>query len=178
MKPSFADTTSFSWSDLGDTAVGRPHLGSEVSVVVYRLALYSLREAIAARHGEEAAAQVFRDGGWIAGREFCRNTLDTSLAPAAFIDQLQDTLAERRIGILRVESLDLAALTMTLTVSEDLDCSGLPVTGKTVCDYDEGFIAGILYEFLHVDFRVVEIDCWATGDRTCRFSVTPVMAGS
>jgi hypothetical protein len=74
MKPSFADTTSFSWSDLGDTAVGRPHLGSEVSVVVYRLALYSLREAIAARHGEEAAAQVFRDGGWIAGREFCRNT--------------------------------------------------------------------------------------------------------
>jgi hypothetical protein len=178
MKPSFADTTSFSWSDLGDTAVGRPHLGSEVSVVVYRLALYSLREAIAARHGEEAAAQVFRDGGWIAGREFCRNTMDTSLAPADFIDQLQEALTARRIGILRVESLDLASLTMTLTVSEDLDCSGLPVSGRTVCDYDEGFISGILYEYMNIDFRVVEIDCWATGDRTCRFSVARETVGS
>ncbi|MBK9471279.1 MAG: 4-vinyl reductase [bacterium] len=178
MKPPFADAVSLCWSDLGDVTEGRPHLGAEVPVVVYRLAQYALREAIAANFGEEIAGKMLREGGWIAGREFCRNTLDTSLTPAAFIDQLQDTLSEQRIGILRVESLDLAALTMTLTVSEDLDCSGLPVSGKTVCDYDEGFIAGILYEFLHVDFRVVEIDCWATGDRTCRFSVTPVMAGS
>ncbi|MBK7190754.1 MAG: 4-vinyl reductase [bacterium] len=172
MKPQFADSLSFSWSDLGDVAEGRLHLGSEVPVVVYRLAQYSLREAIAANFGEEVAGRMLREGGWIAGREFCRNVLDTSLAPAAFIDQLQDALAARRIGILRVESLDLASLTMTLTVSEDLDCSGLPVSGRTVCDYDEGFISGILYEYMNIDFRVVEIDCWATGDRTCRFSVT------
>ncbi|MGO5051014.1 hypothetical protein ACTQ6A_00640 [Lachnospiraceae bacterium LCP25S3_G4] len=31
-----------------------------------------------------------------------------------------------------------------LTVGEDLDCSGLPITGETVCNFDEGFLAGIL----------------------------------
>ena len=62
------------------------------------------------------------------------------------------------------------SLRFTLTVSEDLDCSGLPVTGETVCVYDEGFIAGILEAYTNRPFEVREIDCWSTGDRTCRFS--------
>ena len=33
---------------------------------------------------------------------------------------------------------------MVLTISEDADCSGLPAIGETVCNYDEGFLAGLL----------------------------------
>ncbi len=76
-----------------------------------------------------------------------------------------------KIGILRIESADLANLQFTLTMSEDLDCSGLPLCGETVCDYDEGFIAGIFQQYTGLEFQVKEVDCWATGDRTCRFLV-------
>ena len=64
-------------------------------------------------------------------------------------------------------------MSFTLTVSEDLDCSGLPIYGETVCNYDEGFIAGIFYVYTGKEFNVKEIDCWSTGDRTCRFTVNP-----
>ncbi|MBK8167796.1 MAG: 4-vinyl reductase [bacterium] len=173
MKPENLEACTFTWADLGDIDTGRPNLGQEVPVIVYRLGQYALREAIALRYGNEVAAGILRDAGWIAGREYCRNALDVSLPPAAFVDGLQKSLAELRVGVLRLEHVDAPSLTMTMTVSEDLDCSGLPVTGTTVCDYDEGFIAGILHAYLGVDFHVQEIDCWATGDRTCRFSVQP-----
>jgi predicted hydrocarbon binding protein len=57
-----------------------------------------------------------------------------------------------------------------LTVGQDLDCSGLPVTNETVCNYDEGFIAGILEAYTGKKYEVREVDCWANGDRVCRFN--------
>lgn len=58
-----------------------------------------------------------------------------------------------------------------LTMDEDLDCSGLPTSGETVCEYDEGFLAGVLGEYTGRTFTAREIDCWAGGERTCRFKV-------
>ena len=171
MQPAFGVDYGFTWRDLGDIGLGRPNLGGEVPVLVYRLAQYTMREAIVQRYGEEMASTLLRDAGWIAGREFCRNVLDTSLDFTAFVAQLQETLKTQKIGIMRIEKADLDSLSMVLTVSEDLDCSGLPVYGTTVCDYDEGFIAGILNAYTGKHFNAVEVDCWATGDRTCRFEV-------
>lgn len=75
-----------------------------------------------------------------------------------------------------IEEADEEKLQFVLTVSEDLDCSGLPIFGETVCDYDEVFIAGILEEYTGKKFMVKEVDCWATGDRTCRFEAKPIEA--
>ena len=65
-------------------------------------------------------------------------------------------------------------MSFVLTVSEDLDCSGLPIFGESVCNYDEGFIAGILEQYTDKKFLAKEVDCWATGDRTCRFEVKAI----
>jgi predicted hydrocarbon binding protein len=46
--------------------------------------------------------------------------------------------------------------------------------GIEVCNYDEGFIAGIFYKFTGQEFTAKEIDCWCSGDRTCRFEVKRV----
>ena len=62
---------------------------------------------------------------------------------------------------------------LILTVSEDADCSGLPLLGEAVCNYDEGFISGIMSTYMKRKYSAVEIDCWATGDRVCRFCVEP-----
>ncbi|MEJ2117093.1 MAG: 4-vinyl reductase, partial [Alphaproteobacteria bacterium] len=124
MQPKFDDQYAFAWSDLGDIALGRPNLGPDVPVVVYRLAQYTMREAIRRRYGEEVAMLILRESGWISGREFCLNVLDTSLDFKAFIVHLQETLKNEKIGIMRLEKADMDNMSFVLTVSEDLDCSG------------------------------------------------------
>jgi predicted hydrocarbon binding protein len=68
-----------------------------------------------------------------------------------------------------MEKLDNETGEIVLTVGEDLDCSGLPVTGETVCSYDEGFLAGVLEAYTGTAYNVREVDCWASGARVCRF---------
>ncbi|MBM9616892.1 4-vinyl reductase [Desulfobulbus rhabdoformis] len=160
----------FSWQDLGKVDVGRPNLGPMVPVLVYRLMQYTLWDVLSTELGAEQANRIVVRAGKRAGEEFCRNMLDTSLPIHAFISQLQQVLKEQAIGILRIEQADLEALHFTLTVAEDLDCSGLPCTDEVVCQYDEGFISGIFEVYTGKPFHVKEVDCWASGERVCRFS--------
>lgn len=149
---------------------GRRNLGSTMPVVVYRLLEYTMREALTTRFGEEICTALFRDAGRIAGKVF----YELYLADAKKVDDLfckwQSVFSHMKMGIVRVESLQEDG-TAVVTVSEDLDCSGLPVMGETVCHYDEGFIEGIMNSFSGKHYEATEIDCWATGDRVCRFAI-------
>jgi uncharacterized protein len=166
------DTNTFSWKDLGDIEKGRPNLGLNCTVLGYRLLQYTLRDELIRQFGVEKGREVFQNAGHRAGEEFCKHVLDTSLDFNGFIADLQETLKSHLIGILKIEKADMDKLEFTLTVDEDLDCSGLPVSDETVCEYDEGFIAGILNAYTGREFIVKEIDCWASGDRVCRFNAT------
>lgn len=166
----------FSWEDLGNLEDGRPNLGGETSVLVYRLMQFTFKDVLSKEVGREKARELFIKAGHLAGREFCRNVLNCALPFDEFVADLETKLITLKVGVLRVEQADMKTLQFVLTVSEDLDCSGLPIFSETVCDYDEGFIAGILGEYTGKDFSAREVDCWATGDRTCRFEVKPVEA--
>ena len=162
--------SGFNWENLGNVGEGRSNLGDDMPVIVYRLFQYTLKDILIRQYGAEECVELFRAAGHLAGTEFAKKMLDLSGDFDYFISNLQNQLASLKIGILRIEKADLATMTFTLTVSEDLDCSGLPVVDETVCDYDEGFIAGILEVYTGLHFTVREIDCWASGDRTCRFT--------
>jgi predicted hydrocarbon binding protein len=164
------DTNKFSWKDLGDVAVGRPNLGPHCTVLGYRLLQYTLRDELIRQFSVEKGREVFQNAGRRAGEEFCKNILDTSLDFNDFVADLQEKLKDYLVGILKIEKADMESLSFTLTVAEDLDCSGLPLSDETVCEYDEGFIAGILNTYTGKEFMVQEVDCWASGDRVCRFS--------
>ncbi|MDD2319417.1 MAG: 4-vinyl reductase [Geobacteraceae bacterium] len=164
----------FKWSNLGDIAAGRPHLGDSTHVAVYRLMQYTMREVLATRYGPDTASDILREAGKLAGTEFCKNTLNANLDFNGFIADLQDQLRTLNVGILRIEKADLGSLELVMTVAEDLDCSGLPVFDETVCEYDEGFLAGVLEVYTGREFYVKETDCWASGARTCRFRAKPV----
>lgn len=161
----------FSWDQLGDIKEGRPNLGDKTTVAVYRLMQYTMRAVLEKEYGDARTRELLVMAGKLAGQHFCKNTLDTTLPLSKFIAQLHDTLIELSIGILKVEKSDVENLSFTVTVSEDLDCSGLPIKGVTVCDYDEGFIEGIFNVYTGKEFHVKEIDCWTTGERTCRFTI-------
>ena len=165
------DYSRFSWDDLGDIRTGRPNLGLAAPVLAYRLLQYTLRDVLIEELGTAKADAIIIRAGRLAGAQFCRNLLDTCLGFNEFIAQLQAVLREQAIGVLRVEKADLDTMHFTLTVEEDLDCSGLPPTDEVVCQYDEGFIAGILEEYTGQPFLAKEINCWASGDRVCRFDV-------
>jgi len=119
--------------------------------------------------GREYADKILYKAGMLYGEKFCRENIDTTLDFPDFLTELKNALLEQKIGILRIEKLDLEKMEILLTVAEDLDCSGLPFTDTTVCRYDEGFIAGVLKVYTGKDFEVKEVDCWGTGDRVCRF---------
>jgi predicted hydrocarbon binding protein len=160
----------FNWKNLGDVKEGRGDLGEEMFVLVYRLMQYTMLDVLAKTYGNETANQHFRSAGFLAGSEFARNVLDLSVDFETFVSNLQKTFREFKIGNLHMEDFDSSSGNMVLTVGEDLDCSGLPVTNENVCVYDEGFISGILEAYTGNKYDVREVACWANGDRICRFS--------
>ena len=126
-----------------------------------------------ARFGKEEQIRIFRAAGYRAGVFFAQNHLDLELShglsqlPAGLVQLfkvqpgllriLQNVpqilcqltaalvqLEEFKIGVLRIEETEEETGKMVLTISEDADCSGLPAIGETVCNYDEGFLAGLL----------------------------------
>lgn len=165
---------SFEWSDIGDIERGRPAMGEKMHVAVYRMFHYSLRSILEKTYGKEAGKRILVEAGRTAGREFCRHALDLSLPPESFFRSLQQKMAELGIGLLEVEHADYENMIFILTISEDLDCSGLPATGETVCNYDEGLLMGILESYIGREFMVMEINCWATGEYICRFHVAAI----
>jgi len=159
----------FTWDLIGDVEHCRPNLGLNLRLEVYRLMEYTLRDVVSKRIGVDACDEVFYEAGQIAGKALYENVLDKQSDVSSFVKNLQETLRLLGVGILRIEEESNSDGKMVISVSEDLDCSGLPVVDDVVCKYDEGFIAGLLESFFGTPFSVKEIDCWCTGDRTCRF---------
>ena len=168
------DKKTFKWANLGEIKTGRGDLGEEMPVVVYRLMQYTLLDVLSEEFGLEKANKFFSNAGYLAGVEFAKNVLNLELEFNGFISHLQEVLKLLKIGILRMEAFNEESGEITLTVGEDLDCSGLPVTNENVCIYDEGFLAGILEMYTGRRYIVREVDCWASGDRVCRFKGSPV----
>ena len=153
----------------GDYTLARPHLGPNTKVDVYRLFQFTLRDVLEQDYGTEKTDDLFRRAGTMAGQaffeEYCKEATDLN----SLVKIIQNKFKELGIGIFKVESLGENGKLFTLTVAEDLDCSGLPDVAEEICVYDEGFIKGILESFSGANFTVREIDCWCTGSRICRF---------
>jgi hypothetical protein len=167
----------FNWELLGNLDEGRPNLGKHTRLEVYRLMQFCFRDVLEQKLGAEQTDVIFYQAGYLAGTHFYQNAVEPGADLGAFVRNLQATLREMGIGILRVEEEDLANGHLVLTVSEDLDCSGLPELSYELCTFDEGFIAALLESFTGKPFEVKEIDCWCTGDRTCRFLATTSVSG-
>ena len=89
----------FSWKDLGDIDAGRPNLGLKVPVAMYRLLLFTLRDAISSSYDDETARRMLVEAGKLAGREYCRHILDREPEMGRFLAGLQKSLKEWGIGL-------------------------------------------------------------------------------
>lgn len=156
---------------IGDVAEGRPNLGVNIGVEMYRLMQFSLRDVIEETVGADKADEIFYKAGFLAGKFFYEEHINPVNSIDEFISKTQTQLKEKGIGILRIEKTDLDSGKILLTIDEDLDCSGLPEMDYETCIYDEGFVAALFESFTNKEWVAKEIDCWCTGARTCRFAV-------
>ena len=151
---------------------GRPNLGTQVDVDVYRLMQFTIRDILEKDFGSEEADRIFFEAGKMAGTEFYKNYIQSAESLDEFVSKVQRVLKEKKIGVLRIEEENAQNGKVVLTVDEDLDCSGLPELDYEICIYDEGFISALFECFTQKSWTAKEIDCWCTGARTCRFLVT------
>lgn len=165
--------TDYCFAETSDVLKGRKNLGDWMPVDIYRLFQYTLRDTLEQEEGHERMVCIFRDAGKKAGKKLTEAFLNVHQSPDRFLAELQKIMQEKKIGVLRVEEFDPDSGRAVMTVSEDLDCSGLPMLSQTVCNYDEGLIAGILEQYTGKSYQVTETDCWATGARACRFVAVP-----
>ena len=167
--------SQFDWEMIGDIDLGRPNLGLTTTVAVYRLMQFTLRDTMIIELGVEKTDRIFYLAGKEAGIQLYRNLITKKNNFEEFAADLQEVLKDLKIGILRIEKSDLEKHEFTITVAEDLDCSGLPIIDEEICTYDEGFLSGLFLEYTGFEFDVKEIDCWCSGDRVCRFEVKKAM---
>ncbi len=166
---------AFSWDVIGVSINdARPSLGKNLSIEIYRLLQFTMRDVMEQRYGTEAADTLFYDSGVLAGKHFferyCAGITDLNI----LVKTIQERFKELGVGIFRVENADADNGKFTFVVDEDLDCSGLPDNDEHICVYDEGFIKGILEAFSGDSYDVKEVDCWSSGARTCRFDANKV----
>lgn len=160
----------FSWDLIGNIEKGRPHLGSDTRLEVYRLFQFTLRDVLEQHlNSKTEVDRIFFEAGINAGRHFAEKFVGKQETLYTFLSILQKKLQEFKIGILRVEQVSQHNANLIISVEEDLDCSGLPDVGEETCHYDEGFIKGALDYQTGDSYSVKEVDCWCLGGRTCRF---------
>ncbi len=160
----------FSWELIGDVKKGRPHIGEDTRLEIYRLFQFTIRDVLEQELGsKEKVDHIFFEAGKLAGKSFVEKFVGKQETLYIFLSLLQKKLQEFKIGILRVEQVSQDDINLIISIEEDLDCSGLPDTGMETCHYDEGFIKGALDFQTGNRYSVKEIDCWCLGGRTCRF---------
>jgi uncharacterized protein len=164
---------AFSWDLLGNLDEARPNLGPTTRLEVYRLMQFCMRDVLEEAYGTGNADKIFFKAGYLAGSHFYEHFVPVTKDVNEFVKSLQSALKDMAMGILRIEEFDSSTGKILLTVSEDLDCSGLPELDYEICVYDEGFVAALLDRFTGKKYSVKEVDCWCTGDRTCRFLAVP-----
>lgn len=162
----------FAWRMLGDLKTGRPTLGTHTRVENYRLMQFCLRDVMEKELGGEQTDRFFYKAGYLAGLHFYNQFIGPGKDLKVFVEKLKKALREMEIGLLDIENADAERGEFTLTVTEDIDCSGLPDIAAETCHYDEGFIAALMESFYGRPFKVKEIDCWSSGCRTCRFKAS------
>lgn len=159
----------FSWGRMGDIAAGRPTMGTSMNIAVYRLLQQSLVHVLVSRLGTAEADRYFIASGQLAGYEFAMNNLVLEQSSEDFFKQLSCIFLQLKIGKSSVEQYHSKTGEITVSIENNLECSGMDSYCKTVCKFDEGFLSGLLEAYTGEEYTFKEVDCWAYGSAACRF---------
>ncbi|MDY6766140.1 MAG: V4R domain-containing protein [Candidatus Nanohaloarchaea archaeon] len=84
------------------------------------------------------------------------------------VDQLADRFHSMDVGTLTLEEKQLPA---RVALADNVVVDAAPATGRRMCYFIAGYIAGFLENCLDDGFVVNETECMADGAETCEFRV-------
>lgn len=160
---------TFNWDKLGDVRDGRGNLGLEMPIAIHRVMQYSMLDAMSDKYGTDESDEMFRKAGYLAGYEVAANLMNLDVELSQFLTEVKNLFKNYKLGVFRPEYIAEDLGEIVVTIAQGCGGSGIVKSNETVCTYEEGFLMGILKAYTGNEYDVREIDCWAMGDRVCRF---------
>jgi len=160
------------FSSLGDSSKGRPTLGNNLSVELFRVfRLFGMVEGINSVIGD--ASTLVYTCGKNAGSEFGGSILirEGKEDIVKFLDAVSVCSKNLGLGLLHVLDIDLEKHFVLLELDECVTCSGMDDIGKKICHFETGFFTGVLESFTGKLCKGKEIKCHADGDESCNFEI-------
>jgi predicted hydrocarbon binding protein len=160
----------FKISAIGDVSK-REVLGPTVGVEMFRILRTAMVNLISTRLGKEQAKEAIYLSGKAVGGEIAKAFLSGITDLEEYVNKLAEILKSLKVGLVKVLETDVEGGKFVVRVDECASCSGTPVIGEPICDFEGGIIAGVLKYFLGKEVKATEVKCWAMGDQTCEFVV-------
>src|SRR5664279_16999 len=83
---------AFNWELIGNLEEGRPNLGNQTRLEVYRLMQFSFRDVMEQRLGAAETDRIFYDAGYLAGNQFYSHVIGQPADMDDFVKRLQASL--------------------------------------------------------------------------------------
>lgn len=159
------------FAKLGDMARGRETLGKRLPLAFYHLLRSTVRRELTSRYGTGEMMETLRESGVSAGRALAQEKLDTKLTREEFIPHLLIELGRAKMGDWELEWRDECGSSLILRTINQLIGDVNEDEEARFCQYEEGILAGIFYEYSGKEYLVRELSCRCNGAHHCRFEL-------
>ena len=154
---------------IGDTSVGRPTLGDNVPVALFRaLRLVGMKEGLDSMVGD-ASTLVYTSGKGVGGNLGNAIIAQTGKDLDKFITAVANQIKSLGVGIMEILVAYIENGYLEIKVNGCVNCSGSPNIGERVCHFESGLISGILEAFVGKTVNVLESKCNCMGEEGCVF---------
>lgn len=135
-----------------------------------------LQKAAESILGGEASA-VFYESGIQSGREAAESFLiEFDERDEELLEIIDEDWGSNGFGWFKLieSNYDLENKSGYLKVSDSFIATVYGRSGKKVCDFISGFLAGMYGALLKTEIMCTEIKCWSNGDKYCEFNLEAV----
>lgn len=150
--------SDFSYGRMGNVPLGRPTLGSHCPVLVYRLMLHTMYEALRSQLGAVRADAAFHQAGALAGYEMAMYRIDLETPPDVFFKRLGEIFMEMGMGRLQLRRYDEADGRVQFCLVGDLLSSGAEEAHAKGYHYDAGLLAGVMEAYTGNSYHMERTD--------------------
>jgi predicted hydrocarbon binding protein len=108
---------------------------------------------------------ILHEAGLKVGEALYEKVKDPDMAN--FLGNIAKFWETHSLGSVDVKNLN----PLTISVQDCFECSGLPYLGRPACAFDSGILESLFSLYNEEEAKVKETECYALGDKACRFII-------
>ena len=146
--------------------VDRPEMGEQIPLVVFRAFRHSSANYVEDLPGR-GAAMAFQNDGRELGKGLGEQLQHADLP--TYLGRIAEWTREAKIGLLR--PVEISEERLVVALDECITCAGMENTGKRICHFEVGLVAGVVEAYVKRKVRAHETKCNANGEETREVTV-------